>query len=86
MTDKKKHFIAGLAVAIVVALPVYLESLNLFAGLWSAITSGILLAGVKEYCDLRTDGNKWDWLDFGCTVIGAVVVALFIVGLHYGKG
>jgi len=31
MTDKKKHFIAGLAVAIVVALPVYLESVNLVA-------------------------------------------------------
>ena len=86
MKDKKYHVLAGLLVAALVGLPAYLESINLFAGLWAAITSGILLAGVKEYCDLRTDGNKWDWLDFGCTVIGAVVVALFIVGLHYGKG
>jgi len=86
MNDKKKHFIAGLAVAIVVALPVYLESLNLCAGLWSALTSGIIAGGVKEYCDLRTEGNKWDWWDFVATCIGAVLVALFIVAMHFGKG
>lgn len=86
MKDKKYHVLAGLLVAAFVGLPCYLESLNLFAGLCAAIVSGIIAGGVKEYCDLRTDGNKWDWLDFGCTVIGAVLVALFIVGLHYGKG
>ena len=86
MKDKKYHVLAGLLVAALVGLPCYLESINLFAGLWSAIVSGILLAGVKEYCDLRTDGNKWDWLDFGCTVIGAVLVALLIVAMHFGKG
>lgn len=84
--DKKYHVLAGLLVAVFVGLPCYLESLNLFAGLWSALTSGIIAGGVKEYCDLRTDGNKWDWLDFGCTCIGAVIVAVFIVGLHFGKG
>ena len=83
-TDKKYHVLAGLLVAAFVGLPAYLESINLFAGLWSAIVSGIIAGGVKEFCDMRTD--KWDWLDFGCTVIGAVVVALFIVGMHYGKG
>lgn len=86
MKDKKYHVLAGLLVAAFVGLPCYLESLNLFAGLWSAIVSGILLAGCKEYCDLRTDGNKWDWLDFAATCLGAVIVALFIIGMHYGKG
>ena len=86
MTDKKYHVLAGLLVAAFVGLPCYLESLNLFAGLWSALTSGIIAGGVKEYCDMRTDGNKWDWLDFAATCIGAVIVALFIVLLHYGKG
>ena len=85
-TDKKYHVLAGLLVAAFVGLPCYLESLNLFAGLWSALTSGIIAGGVKEYCDMRTDGNKWDWLDFGCTCIGAVIVAVFIILLHYGKG
>ena len=86
MKDKKYHVLAGLLIAVAVGLPCYLESLNLFAGLWSAIVSGILLAGCKEYCDMRTEGNKWDWLDFGCTCIGAVIVAVFIILLHYGKG
>ena len=86
MKDKKYHVLAGLLVAAFVGLPCYLESLNLFAGLWSAIVSGILLAGCKEYCDMRTEGNKWDWWDFLATCLGAVIGALFIVGLHFGKG
>ena len=86
MKDKKYHVLAGLLIAVAVGLPAYLESLNLFAGLWSALTSGIIAGGVKEYCDMRTEGNKWDWLDFGCTCLGAVIVALFIILLHYGKG
>ena len=86
MKDLKKHFIAGFLVAALVGLPCYLESLNLFAGLWSVLTSGIIAGGVKEYCDMRTEGNKWDWLDFAATCIGAVLVALFIVAMHFGKG
>jgi hypothetical protein len=86
MTDKKYHVLAGLLIAVAVGLPAYLESLNLFAGLWSALTSGIIAGGVKEYCDLRTEGNKWDWMDFGFTCLGAVIVAVFIILLHYGKG
>lgn len=86
MKDKKYHVLAGLLVAAFVGLPCYLESLNLFAGLWSALTSGIIAGGVKEYCDMRTEGNKWDWWDFLATCLGAVIVALFIVGLHFGKG
>ena len=86
MKDKKYHVLAGILVAAFVGLPCYLESLNLFAGLWSALTSGIIAGGVKEYCDMRTEGNKWDWLDFAATCIGAVLVALFIVAMHFGKG
>ena len=86
MNDKKKHFIAGLLVAALVGLPCYLESINLFAGIWSALTSGIIAGGVKEYCDMRADGNKFDWKDFLATCLGAVIAALFIIMLHYGKG
>lgn len=86
MKDKKYHVLAGLLVAALVGLPAYLESLNLFAGLWSALTSGIIAGGVKEYCDMRTEGNKWDLWDFLATCLGAVIVALFIILLHYGKG
>lgn len=86
MNDKKLHIIAGLAIALAVALPAYLESLNLFAGLWSALTSGIIAASIKEYYDYKTEGNTWDWWDWGCTIIGAILVAVFIICLHYGKG
>jgi len=85
MIDKKKHFIAGLAAAIVVALPVYLESLNLFAGLWSAIVSGILIGCCKEWLDYNQSG-KWEWPEFIATIGGGVAVAVFIILLHFGKG
>jgi len=85
MNDKKKHFIAGLATAIVVALPVYLESLNLFAGLWSAIVSGILIGCCKEWLDYNASG-KWEWPELLCTIGGAVLVAVFIVLMHFAKG
>ena len=35
---------------------------------------------------MRADGNKWDWKDFSATCLGAVIVAVFIILLHYGKG
>jgi hypothetical protein len=35
---------------------------------------------------MRTEGNKWDWWDFAATCLGAVIVALLIVGMNYGKG
>lgn len=85
MNDKKYHVLAGLLIAVAVGLPAYLESLNLFAGLWSAIVSGIIAGGVKEWCDNKYN-LEWDWRDFAATCLGAIVMALLIVGLHFGKG
>lgn len=85
MNDKKKHFIAGLATAIVVALPVYLESLNLFAGLWAALVSGIIIGVCKEWLDYTKSG-KWEWPEFIATIGGAVAVAVFIILMHFAKG
>ena len=84
--DKITHFCAGIIVAVLVGLPAYLESMNLFSGLWPAIVGGLLAAGIKEMCDDNTEGNNWDWRDFGTSAIGVAVVALFIVLLHYGRG
>ena len=86
MKDKKYHVLAGLLIAVAVGLPAYLESVNLFAGLWASLTGGIIAAGCKEFCDMRTDGNKFDLWDFLATCLGAVLVAVFIILLHYGKG
>lgn len=85
MTDKKKHFLAGLVTAIVVALPVYLECNDLFAGLWSAIVSGILIGVCKEWLDYNNSG-RWEWPELLCTIGGAAVVAVFIVMMHFAKG
>jgi len=87
MKDKKYHVLAGLLVAAFVGLPCYLESLNLFAGIWSALTSGIIAGGVKEWCDNDYSfAGYFDWRDFLWTIAGAVVIALLIVGMHYGRG
>lgn len=83
--DKLKHIAAGLGIALVVSIPVWLETQNLFAGLWACI-AGILAGGVKEFTDNKHDGGRWDWWDFGFTCIGAVLAMVFIVLMHFAKG
>jgi len=87
MNDKIKHVAAGI-LTFFVGLPCYqlTDTQHLAAAVWATIVSGILLAGCKEFCDMRTEGNKWDWKDLGCTVAGAAVVALFILLMHFAKG
>lgn len=90
--DKIKHIAAGL-LTVFVGIPTYqltfdetTATYHLAAALWSTIVSGILLAGCKEFADNKQDGNKFDWLDFAATCLGAVIVALFIVAVHFAKG
>lgn len=71
--------------AAVVALPAYLDSGNLFAGIWSAVFAAVIAGGVKEWADMR-HGYRFDGWDFLATVIGGIVVVLLILGLHFGKG
>lgn len=84
--DKITHFCAGVMVAALLGLPAYLESMNLFSGLWPAIVGGLLAAGIKEMCDYNTEGNNWDWRDFVATVLGVLAIVVFIICLHFGKG
>ena len=85
MTDKFKHIIWGAAIAFIIGVPVYASSHDLFAGLWAAL-AGLVAGGVKEWCDNRTEFNKWNWVDLGFTAIGVGVTMLFILCLHVGKG
>ena len=85
MQDKFKHLLAGAIVAGVVGLPAYLNNLDLFVGLWSATSSGIIAAGIKEWCDNVYD-NEWSWKDFGFTLIGVAAMLVFILLLHFAKG
>jgi hypothetical protein len=83
--DKLKHIAAGLGIALVIAMPVWLSSNDLFAGLWGCL-AGIIGGGVKEYTDNKHDGCEWDWNDFGFTCIGAVLAMVVIVLMHFAKG
>lgn len=85
MTDKLKHIAAGLGIALLIALPCWLGTQNLFAGLWGCL-AGVIGGGVKEYTDNKHDGGRWDWEDFGFTAIGAVLAMVIIVLMHFAKG
>ena len=85
MNDKMKHLCGGMAAAVV-ALPCYHSSNDLFVGLWAALFTALLVGAVKEWCDNSTPGNQWNWVELLMTVVGGVLVALFIVMLHFGKG
>lgn len=84
INDKMKHLMAGLVIAVVVALPCYFETGNLFAGLWATL-AGVIVGLLKEWYDYSNDG-RFDWRDLGCTVLGVVCVCGFIILLHVGKG
>lgn len=83
--DKILHALVGLGTAALVGGCTYFETHVLFAGLWPAITAGIIVAAIKEWCDY-TYNKKWDWWDFAATIIGVVLAVLIILGMHYGKG
>ena len=83
--DKIEHLLVGLAIAAAVGLPVYHNCNDLFAGIWSALLSSVIVGSAKEWSDYQHD-CKFDWKDFAATCIGAVVVVLFIICLHFGKG
>ena len=39
---------------------------------YCALYAGLIAAGSLEFKD-KVNGGKWDWIDFGVTVAGAVV-------------
>lgn len=85
MRDKIEHLIVGAVIAVVVGLPVWHSCHNLFAGIWAALFPSVIASCVKEWADYQHD-CRFDWRDFLATCIGAVVVVLFIICLHFGKG
>lgn len=92
--DKKQHIFCGAAAAILVGFLTYLISgevaveRNVAAGVYAALSGGFVAAAAKEYCDSNycRDISYWDWRDIGATMLGAAVVALGILLMHYAKG
>ena len=75
---------AGALIAGAVGIPCYINSNDLFAGLWACL-AGVIAGIVKEWCDNKYNW-EWDWKDLLATCIGVAIAALFILGLHFGKG
>lgn len=85
MKDKIKHLVFGMLIALAVGLPCCVSSLDLFSGLWGCL-AGVIAGGVKEWCDMQTDGNRWDWVDFAFTCVGVVLAMMIVSGVLLGKG
>lgn len=63
-SNRWKHLLYGTLVASFAP--------NIFA----AVYAGIILASTSEY-KYKQWGGKWDWLDFGITLVGVVIGAVF---------
>lgn len=70
-SNRWKHFLGGAAIGV-------------FANsVYCALLAGGSAAGCLELKD-KLYGNKWDWIDFGCTITGAAVgfgAMVLVVGL-----
>lgn len=67
-TDKILHFLAGLSITAIVTL---------YAPLWAAILSCLIVGIGKEVYDLKIKHTKFDSMDLFVTVLGAVAFSLF---------
>lgn len=59
-----KHLIGGFLVGII--------GLNA----WTALFASVVAASCLEYKD-AAHGDKWDWKDWACTVVGGCIAMLF---------
>lgn len=65
-SNRLKHLIGGFAVGLL--------SLNW----WSAIYATIVAASCLELKD-KLYGNKWDWIDWGFTIVGGMIPTLIYI-------
>ena len=63
-SNRYKHLIGGFLVALLAADP------------WTAIYAAIVAASCLELKD-RLYGNSWDWVDWLCTLLGALPPFIF---------
>ena len=59
-SNRYKHFVGGIVIG-------FFSDSN-----YCAAYSGVLVAASLEFKD-RAWGGKWDWIDFGCTLVGTLV-------------
>ena len=85
MNDRTKHIFAGMLIAVFIGIPCYVNTGDLFSGLWACL-AGVIAGGVKEWCDTQMEWNGWSWKNFGWTCLGVAWAMLFIILLHFGRG
>jgi len=82
--DKKLHFTCCMLIALVVTFILGLLSnwyIGAIAGLLTAMGTGV----GKEYGDVKSPNNKWDWYDILADLLGTVtgvvisIVIIFII-------
>ena len=95
MKDKIKHVLIGAGVGFFIGILAYLMQQDDMANVadsaaWAGVIVAVLVAaiegGIKEWCDMTLTSGKWDWKDLLATVVGGVVAALIILGIHFGRG
>ena len=67
--DKLLHFVAGLIIAAIAALPLHMKA---------CIVPVVFAGFIKEFFDSWTT-DKWEWWDFGATCIGGLVIQLLVI-------
>lgn len=67
--DKLLHFIAGLIIAAIFALPLHMKA---------CIVPVVFAGFIKEFFNLWTT-EKWDWWDFAATCIGGLVIQILAI-------
>ncbi len=59
-SNRDKHLVGGVLIGLGANTP------------YCAAYAGVGVAAALEFKD-KSWGGKWDWIDFGCTVVGVVV-------------
>lgn len=73
--DKRLHFVAGVIVSTFFALAF---------GMRAALVPAVVAGFTKEFIDAWQTGS-WDWGDFFATVLGGVLVQVFVLlGIWWG--
>ena len=67
--DKLLHFIAGLIIAAIFALPLHMKA---------CIVPVVFAGFIKEFFDLWTT-EKQDWWDFAATCFGGLVIQILAI-------
>lgn len=83
MNDKALHFITCLAITILVALPVAIVAGNALYGAFTGFATAMAAGMGKEFGDMLSPMNKWDWNDFLVDFIGGLAGVAIVLSSYF---